>query len=77
MTTIINWSQCADLEQTPEKVSGAWLFRGTRVPVSAVLDNLKDLSIDEVLAEFPSIQREQVVSVLDFVARSAEVFQPH
>ncbi len=72
MINEIDWSQCAELESVPGKLSGAWLFRGTRVPVSAVLKNLKNLSVDEVAAEFPSVSQEQVRAVLDFMARSAE-----
>ncbi len=68
----IDWSQCSVLESSPEKVSGAWVFRGTRVPVSAVLRNLKDLSVRDVVREFPSVTEDQVRTVLDFVARSAD-----
>ena len=60
----------------PGKVSGAWVFRGTRVPVSAILKNLQDLSINEVVLEYPSITREQVRTVLDFVAWSADPVFP-
>lgn len=74
--TTLDWSQCPVLESVPGKVSGAWVFRGTRVPVSAILKNLKDLSIDEVIQEFPSVTRDQVRTVLEFVARSADPFLP-
>ncbi len=74
--TTINWSQCPVLESVPEKVSGAWVFRGTRVPVSAIFKNLKDLSINEVVQEFPSVTRDQVRTVLDFVAQSADPVLP-
>jgi uncharacterized protein (DUF433 family) len=72
MAAMIDWSQCPVLESVPGKVSGAWVFRGTRVPVSAILKNLKDLSVNEIVQEFPSVTREQVRTVLDFVARSSE-----
>jgi uncharacterized protein (DUF433 family) len=68
----LDWSQCTVLESVPGKVSGAWVFRGTRVPVSAVLRNLKELDVDEVVEEFPSVTQDQVRAVLDFIARSAE-----
>jgi uncharacterized protein (DUF433 family) len=74
--TPIDWAQCPVLESEPEKVSGAWVFRGTRVPVSAILKNLKNLSVNEVLEEYPSVTREQVQTVLDFVARSADPVLP-
>ena len=66
----LDWSQCPAVESVPGKVSGAWLFRGTRVPVSAVFENLKTSSIDEVLENF-HVTRGQVQTVLDFAAKSA------
>jgi uncharacterized protein (DUF433 family) len=58
------------VESTPGKVSGAWLFKGTRTPVSIVFENLEDgMTIDEVIEQFP-VTREQVEAVLGFAARS-------
>jgi uncharacterized protein (DUF433 family) len=74
--TTIDWAQCPVLESQPEKLSGAWVFRGTRVPVSAILKNLKNLNVNEVVEEYPSITREQIRTVLDFVARSADPVLP-
>ncbi len=55
------------LERQPDKVSGAWLFRGTRVPVSAFFENLKDgASIDQFLEWFPGVTRAQVEALLDY-----------
>jgi uncharacterized protein (DUF433 family) len=67
----IDWSQCSAVESIPGKVSGAWVFRGTRVPVSAIFENLKTSSLDEVLENF-HVTREQVQTVLDFAARSSQ-----
>lgn len=67
----LDWSQCPVVESIPGKVSGAWVFRGTRVPVAAIFENLKCSSIDEVLENF-NVTRDQVQAVLDFVAKSAE-----
>ena len=66
----MDWSKCAAVESIPGKVSGAWGFRGTRVPVSAILENVKCSSIEEVLENFP-VTREPVQVVLDFAAKSA------
>jgi uncharacterized protein (DUF433 family) len=66
----LDWSHCPAVESIPGKVSGAWVFRGTRVPVSAIFENLKCSSLDEVLENFP-VSREQVLAVLDFAAKSA------
>jgi len=66
----LDWSQCPFVESIPGKVSGAWVFRGTRVPVSAVFENLKCSSLEEVLENF-NVSREQAQGVLDFAAKSA------
>lgn len=69
----LDWSQCAAVESVPGKVSGAWVFRGTRIPVSAVFENLEDgLTIDEITRMFDGLNREQVKAVLDFAAHSLE-----
>jgi uncharacterized protein (DUF433 family) len=65
----LDWSQCPAVESVPGKVSGAWVFKGTRLPVATVIENLEDLSIDEVIEQF-DVTREQVAAVLDFVAAS-------
>lgn len=67
--TSLDWSQCPAVESIPGKVSGAWVFRGTRVPVSAIFENLKNSSIEEVLENF-HVTREQILTVLDFAAKS-------
>jgi len=64
-------SQCPVVESIPGKVSGAWVFRGTRVPVSAIFANLKTSPMEEILENF-HVTREQVQTVLDFAAKSAE-----
>jgi uncharacterized protein (DUF433 family) len=65
----LDWSQCAVVESIAGKVGGAWVFKGTRLPVATVIENLEDLSIDEVMEQF-DVTREQVTAVLDFVAQS-------
>ena len=51
----------------PEILSGAPVFRGTRVPVAALLDNLAaGLALDEFLDNFPTVTREQAIQVLEF-----------
>lgn len=68
----LDWSQYPAVESIPGKVSGAWVFRDTRVPVSAIFENLKTSQLDEVLDNF-HVTREQVQTVLDFAARSSRV----
>ncbi len=68
----IDWSQCPVVESVPGKVSGAWVFKGTRTPASVVFENLEDgLTIDEVVEQFP-ITQEQVKALLEFTARSLD-----
>ena len=65
----LDWSQCPAVESIPGKVSGAWVFKGTRLPVTTIIENLGDLSVDEVIEQF-DVTREQVTAVLEFVAES-------
>jgi len=62
---MLDWSQCPAVERQPGKVSGAWLFKGTRVPVKALFENLEaGARLDEFLEWFPGVSREQVEAVL-------------
>jgi uncharacterized protein (DUF433 family) len=67
----LDWSKCPAVESVPGKVSGAWVFKGTRMPVAAVFENLEDgLTIDEIVELYDGLTREQVQAVLDFAAQS-------
>jgi len=69
----LNWSQCEAVESVPGKVSGAWVLRGTRMPVSAIFENLAaGASIDDIMEWFDGLDREQVRAVIDFAARSLD-----
>jgi uncharacterized protein (DUF433 family) len=71
VTMALDWSNCEAVESVPGKVSGAWVFRGTRMPVAAVFENLEDgLTIDEIVELYDGLTREQVQAVLDFAAQS-------
>ncbi len=65
----LDWSQCPAVESIPGKVSGAWVFKDTRLPVATVIENLEDLSVEEVMEQF-DVTREQITAVLEFVAQS-------
>jgi uncharacterized protein (DUF433 family) len=68
----LDWSTCPAVESVPGKVSGAWVFRGTRMPVATSFENLEDgMTIQEIMEQF-DVTREQVTAVLDFAARSLE-----
>ena len=68
---MLDWSQCPEVERSPQRVSGAWVFKGTRVPVTALFENLEDgASVDEFVEWFPGVRREQVLAVLEHASRS-------
>lgn len=68
---MLDWTSCPEVERHPQKVSGAWIFRGTRVPVSALFSNLESgASIDEFVDWFPGVSRQQVILVLEHAAKS-------
>ncbi len=68
----LDWSQCPAVESVPGRVSGAWVFKDTRMPVSAVFENLEAGSdIEEIIEQF-HVTREQVQAVLEFAARSLD-----
>jgi uncharacterized protein (DUF433 family) len=69
---MIDWSSCSAVESDPGRVSGAWVFRGTRVPVAALFENLEDgASIQEFVQWFPGVSLDQVRAVLEHAARSS------
>ena len=69
---MIDWSSCSAVEQDPARVSGAWLFRGTRVPVAALFENLEDdASVHEFVEWFPGVTMAQARVVLEHAAHSA------
>ena len=68
---MLDWSQCEAVERSPEKVSGAWVFKGTRVPVKALFENLEDgASVDDFMEWFPGVAREQIEAVLEHTEQS-------
>jgi len=66
----LDWSQCSAVESIPGKVSGAWVFKDTRMPVSLVFENLEAGATIEDIMEWFHLRREQIVAVLEFAARS-------
>ena len=68
---MIDWSTCAAVERDPQRVSGAWVFRDTRVPVAALFENLEDgAQVSQFVQWFPGVSPEQVRAVLEHAARS-------
>jgi uncharacterized protein (DUF433 family) len=68
-----NGSSCSAVERDPQKVSGAWVFRGTRVPVAALFENLEDgVQLSDFVAWFPSVTAQQARAVLEHAAQRLE-----
>jgi uncharacterized protein (DUF433 family) len=71
---MLDWNNCAAVERVPGKVSGVWLFKGTRVPVAALFENLEGgATVDDFLQWFQGVAREQVESVLQHAEQSLTV----
>ena len=69
----LDWSQCPVVESVPGKVSGAWVLRGTRMPISVIFENLEaGANIDDILEWFEGLDREQIKTVIEFAARSLD-----
>lgn len=69
----LDWSQCAAVERVPGKVSGAWVLRGTRMPVATIFENLEaGANLDDILEWYDGLEREQVKAVIDFAVRSLD-----
>lgn len=69
---MVDWNSCPAVERNPELVSGAWVFRGTRVPVVALFENLEDgVTINEFIELFPGVDLTDALSVLEHAAKSA------
>lgn len=69
----LDWSQCPAVESVPGKVSGAWVLRGTRMPVSAIFENIEaGANIDDIMEWFDGLDRDQVKAVIEFAARSLD-----
>jgi len=74
---MLDWSQCPAVERTPDKLSGSWFFRGTRVPVMALFENLEDgATVNDFLSWFPGVQRDQIEAVLEHASRSLDTVIP-
>ena len=68
----LDWSQCPTVESIPGKVGGAWVFRGTRMPVATVFENLEAGASIEEIVEWFDVTPEQIQAVLEFAARSLD-----
>jgi uncharacterized protein (DUF433 family) len=71
---MIDWSACTAVERSPDRVSGAWVFRGTRIPVTALFENLEDgAQISDFVSWFPGVTADQARVVLEHAAQSLQV----
>jgi uncharacterized protein (DUF433 family) len=69
----LDWSQCPAVESVSGKVSGAWVFKGTRMPVQTVFANLEaGMSPQEITEVFDGVKLEEIEAVLKFVVQSLD-----
>ena len=69
----LDWSQCPAVESVPGKVSGAWVLKGTRMPVSAIFENLEaGANIEDIMQWYEGLDRVQLKAVIEFAVRSLE-----
>jgi uncharacterized protein (DUF433 family) len=70
---MLDWATCSAVERDPQRVGGAWLFRDTRIPVSALFENLEGgATVEQFLEWFPGVSRSQADAVLEHAARSSQ-----
>ena len=67
----LDWSQCSAVESVPGRLSGAWVFRDTRLPVSVVFQNLEAGATVDEITEWFDISKDEVIEILEFASRSA------
>lgn len=73
-TAALNWSECDAVERVPGRVSGAWVLRGTRMPVATIFENLQSgANLDDILQWYEGLDRDQVKAVIDFAVRSLDL----
>jgi uncharacterized protein (DUF433 family) len=71
---VLDWSQCAAVERLPGKLGGAWVLRGTRMPVATVFENLEaGASLDDLMSWYDGLDRKQLQAVIEFAARSLDL----
>lgn len=71
---MLDWNECPSVERSPDKVSGAWVFEGTSVPLTALFDALEsNARIADFIELYPDVRREQVEAVLLHVENSLNV----
>jgi uncharacterized protein (DUF433 family) len=68
---MLDWDSCEAVERHADRLGGAWVFKGTRVPVRALFENIEaGASLDEFVEWFPGVSRDQAVAVLSHAERS-------
>jgi uncharacterized protein (DUF433 family) len=68
---MLDWHSCEAVERHPDRLGGAWVFKGTRVPVRALFENIEaGASVDQFVEWFQGVSRDQAVAVLSHAERS-------
>ena len=70
----LDWSQCPEVTRSPDVMSGAWVFKGTRLPVALVFKNIEGgISVDEIPEIYPGVTLEQVKAAVHFASTSLQL----
>ena len=68
---MLDWNSCPAVERDPSRVGGAWVFKGTRVPVKALFENLEEgATVNDFLEWFQGVTHEQVLTALNYTVKS-------
>ncbi|MBI4590895.1 MAG: DUF433 domain-containing protein [Candidatus Rokubacteria bacterium] len=68
---MLDWARCDAVERASDRLGGAWTFKGARVPVKALFENIEDgAAVEQFLQWFPGVTRRQVEAVLEHAAQS-------
>jgi len=71
---MLDWQNCSSVERHEDRLGGAWVFKGTRVPVKALFENIEGgATVDEFVEWFEGVTREQAVAVLEHAEKSLAV----
>lgn len=74
---MMKWQTCPKVSRNHQVVSGDYVFKGTRVPVRTLFENIEDgATVDDFLDWFPGVNRSQVEAVFEHDVVSLAVGKP-
>jgi uncharacterized protein (DUF433 family) len=74
---MVDWSKCSDVDRDPDRISGQWAVKGTRIPVQTVLDHAEAFSPEEMVDQlFPSLPLDRAKRIIAFAKPKAHAHSP-